>query len=40
MKVEIPRAPIRSLGESVRAMARITSAWLPALTHAFTPVRT
>ena len=40
MNVPMPRAPRRSLGESVRAMARITSAWLPLVTHAFVPLRT
>ena len=39
MNVLIPRAPRRSSGESVRAMARMTSPLVPLDTHALVPFR-
>ena len=38
MKAEMPRPPRRSSGVSVRAMARITPACVPLVTHALVPV--
>ena len=39
MNADIPRAPRRMAGASVRAMTRTTPAWLPADTHDFVPLR-
>ena len=40
MNALMPRAPRRSSGESVRAMAMMTSALLPFVTHALVPLST
>ena len=39
MNVPIPRAPRRSSGQSVRAMARMTSPLVPLDTHALVPLK-